>query len=308
MPSTAAVFPSPSPALLSLLQEIGELKRVRSAAREGSIATRLFLASWARLAAGDEVFASMRVDLASSLVASRLGDLDAATLAMAGLPPEAIRTVRRRAFDAVGGPLDPGFRDVVSGSLDAPSPAGDASRAPEFARRLAAQPRAGVTCPGRPRLVLEPPESHAEHCHAVACFGALLAPVYGAAPATVWLASLSHHLHNATLPDSGFAGESLLGEHLAPLVGRATEDALSELPAPLARTVREARTILADAETPEGRAFHAADTLDRVWQIAQHLRPGTVTMRHVLDDMALVHEGPVKRFQDRVLADAGLLQ
>ena len=29
-----------------------------------------------------------------------------------------------------------------------------------------------------------------------------------------FLSGLAHHLHNATLPDSGFAGEILLGEHL----------------------------------------------------------------------------------------------
>jgi hypothetical protein len=134
----------------------------------------------------------------------------------------------------------------------------------------------------------------------------LLAPVFGADPVTVWLASLSHHLHNALLPDSGFTGEMLLGDQLQPVIAHAAEAALAELPAELRLSVRQARLVLADAETPEGRAFHAADTLDRVWQLAQHLRPGQVTMDMILGDMALVHEGPTKSFQDEVLRAAGI--
>ena len=51
------------------------------------------------------------------------------------------------------------------------------------------------------------------------------------------------------------------------------------------------------------RAFHAADCIDRVLQIAQHLRAATLTMVTVLDEMELVHTGPVKGFHDRVLKD-----
>ena len=163
-----------------------------------------------------------------------------------------------------------------------------------------------MTCPGRPRLLFEPPENHAEHCAVVALYGVLLAPVFDADPATVWLAGLAHHLHNADLPDSGYTGEMLLEPHLAPLMERATARALAQLPTALAATVKTARRILPNADTPEGRAFHAADALDRVWQIDQHLRAGRTTLEIVLTDMALVHEGPVKTFQDQVLRAAGL--
>ena len=69
----------------------------------------------------------------------------------------------------------------------------------------------------------------------------------------------------------------------------------------------EARRILPDADSPEGRAFHAADTLDRVLQIEQYGRAASTSMDFVLRDMALVHDGPVKRFQDAVLSEMGLL-
>ena len=90
------------------------------------------------------------------------------------------------------------------------------------------------------------------------------------------------------------------------MMARATERALAELPEWLRHRVVEARQILPDAGTPEGRAFHAADVLDRVLEIDQHLAAARLTMDVVLRDMALVHDGPVKPFHDRVLAEMGL--
>jgi hypothetical protein len=58
--------------------------------------------------------------------------------------------------------------------------------------------------------------------------------------------------------------------------------------------------------TPEGRAFHAADTLDRVLQVEGQLRAAGTSMDFVLREMELVHAGPVKPFQDAVLARMGL--
>ena len=77
---------------------------------------------------------------------------------------------------------------------------------PGFVEALCRQPRAGATAPGRPRLIVEPPENHAEHCWAVAVYGALLADDVDADPADAFLLGLAHHLHNAVLPDAGFAG------------------------------------------------------------------------------------------------------
>ena len=105
------------------------------------------------------------------------------------------------------------------------------------------------------------------------------------------------------MPDAGFTGEMLLGDHLAAVMQHFVDDALASLDPALRRRVVEARTCLPDAGSPEGRAFHAADVIDRVLEIGQHLRAASLTMATVLGDMALVHDGPVKPFQDRVLAE-----
>ncbi len=76
-------------------------------------------------------------------------------------------------------------------------------------------------------------------------------------------------------------------------------------PEPRAR-VEAARRILPDADSPEGCAFHAADTLDRVLQVEHHLRAAGTTMAFALEEMELVHAGPVKPFQDAVLSRMGL--
>ena len=290
--------------LLPLLRETNDLKRIRSAGRPSSIADRLFAQAWSRLMAGEDATRLAMATTAGALAATRLGDLDPLLLRQAGIGAEAVSAIRQRALAAVAEGLDAGLRVELAAALDAPGREGPL---PGFVSRLAEQPRAGATCPDRPRIVLEPPESHAEHCLMVAVYGVVLAPTYGADEGTVFLASLAHHLHNALLPDSGFTGEMLLGEALEPAFAEATAQALAELDAPLRGAVEEARRILPDAESPEGRAFHAADTLDRVLQIEQYLRAASTSMDFVLRDMALVHEGPVKRFQDGVLAEMGLL-
>jgi 5'-deoxynucleotidase YfbR-like HD superfamily hydrolase len=292
---------APPASVLDLLRELGELKRIRSAAHQGSIAERHFAASWAALVAGLPVAEAWREATAAALAATRLGDIDFEVLTSVGLDAPEAEAIIARAVAEAAAQLQPALR----AGLHVSSGAGAAAM-PGFVQRLARQPRAGVTCPGRPRLLLEPPENHAEHCLVTAVYGVILSPFYGARPEIVFLASLAHHLHNAIIPDSGFAGEVLMGAHLEPAFTRATEMALSELPPELAKAVREARAILPDAETPEGRAFHAADTLDRVLQIEQHLRAGKATMRYLLHDMKLVHAGPVRGFQDQLLAAMGL--
>ena len=290
--------------LRDLFQEIGDLKRIRSAGRHGSVATRGFRAAWATLTNGATPAATMSSIVAAAMSATRLGDLDRAKLRELGLGDAEAAEVLHRAFDAVAEGLDPTFGRRLRHGLEADAPL-ERSR-PAFVQALAEQPRAGATCPGKPRIVLEPPENHAEHCWAVAVLGVLLSPSYGAEPVTVFLAGLAHHLHNAAMPDSGFTGEVLLGDQLEPVMARATDAALAQLDEPLRGTIVAARRILPDDGSPEGRAFHAADVIDRVMQIAQHLRPASITMATVLDELELVHQGPVKPFHDRVLAEMGL--
>lgn len=294
--------PAAPVALRELLVELNDLKRVRSAGRAGSIAERLFAQGWSALTGGASPQDVALEVTARALAATRLCDLDAAFLASAGLSRAETADVLAAGFDAVTIEVEDSLRsrlrDRLRRSEDLP-----AGPLPGFVPALAGQPRAGVTCPGRPRILLEPPENHAEHCLVVAVYGVVLSPFYRADPATVFLAALAHHLHNAAMPDAGFTGEVLLGDHLGPVVARTGARALDELDPPLRETVRRARAVLPDDATAEGRAFHAADSIDRVLQIAQHLRAASLTMDTVLGEMELVHAGPVKGFQDRVLAD-----
>lgn len=290
-------------AMMPLLRALGDLKRVRSAGRHGSIAERLFVQAWFRLLAGEHESEVALGVVAESLIALGLGDLDAQVLGEVGVPAGEATHIRRTALNAgsetLDGSLRMKLREVSLTLAVAKAPVG-------FVRQLAEQPRAGATCPGRGRLVLEPPENHAEHCALVAIYGVLMAPAWDARPEDVFLAGLAHHLHNALLPDAGFAGEVLLGEWLGPAMANATDIALRELPTALQLRVRDACRILPDAGSPEGRTFHAADTLDRVLQLEHHLRAANTTMDFVLREMELVHAGPVKPFQDAVLARMGL--
>lgn len=290
--------------LRPLLGELGDLKRIRSAGRDGSVARRGFRQAWCELAAGEPSEAVAKRTVAAALAAARLGDLDGPKLLALGLPATEALEVLRRAFDAVAVDLDPALAAILREGLTL-EPRREHG-APAFVHDLERQPRAGATCPDKPRIVLEPPEDHAEHCWAVAVFGVLLCPAYGADPVEVFTASLAHHLHNALMPDSGFTGEILLGDRLADVIDHATAHALLQLDEPLRDEVRRSRRILPDADTPEGRAFHAADVIDRVTQIAQHLRPASISMTTVLVELELVHDGPVKPFHDRVVAEMGL--
>lgn len=292
-----------APALLDPLRELGDLKRITSAGREGSIATRLFLRAWGALAAGADESGVAWSTLSAGLAAARLGDLDRATLIALGLDAAEALAVLNRALDEVAAPFDPG---VIGRARDALQLKLRDARPPAFAQALARQPRAGVTCPGRRRAMLLPPENHADHSLAVALYAMLLAPSYGADPVSAFTAALQHHLHSAAMPDSGYTGEVLLGDALPHVVAAARAQATAELPGVLRERCEALQTEIADDATPLARAFHAADSIDRVLEIESHLARGGLTMDAVLRDYALVHDGPVKPFQDRVLSEVGL--
>lgn len=302
---------APLARLRPLLGEVNDLKRIRVAGHAGSLAERGFARSWAALLAGEDASRVAIREAAASVVAVRLGGIDAGVLADAGLAPAEARRVFADALDASVEGLDDALLGHLRGTLDELADPARSARPsaslPPWVDRLAAQPRAGATRPGFPRLVLEPPENHAEHCYAVAVYGVLVAPTFGANPSGPFLAGLAHHLHNADLPDSGFAGEESLGDHLRPVMDRLTARALGQLPAGLAATVAGARTLLDHADTPEARSFHAADVLDRVLQMEQYARVAAFELRHALVDLDLVHPGPLQAFHQRVLAGVGLL-
>lgn len=303
----AAETPGLTPAALPFLRELGDLKRVRSAAAPGSIAERLFVAGWAALVRGDDPAEVTARVTAAALVSARLGDLDLAAMQAVGLGEQAV-VVLERAFDEIADHVAPSLHATLHAALPRGRPApGDT---PAFVGKLARQPRAGVTCPGQPRIMLQPPENHAEHCLTVAIYGVLASAWHGADPVPVFLAGMAHHFHNADMPDSGYSGEMLLGNALDTAIANARAATMAELEqaAPdLARTVADALAPIGGDETPEARAFHVADVLDRVLEIEQHTRAARLTMQVVLGDYGLVHDGPVKAFHDRILLDAGLM-
>lgn len=290
-------------AVVPLAAELCDLKRIRDAASPDSLASRMFRAAWGALASGQGVEQVAFAATAAAVAACRLGGIGAATLADAGLAPEEAQAVLRRAFDEVAGPIDPALAERLRRALPERLAPG---APPGFAEALIRQPRAGATCPGKPRIVLEPPEGHGDHCFVVAVLGVVLAPRFAAAPGAAFLAGMAHHLHNAALPDSGFAGEMLLGEHLAPLIRRLFDRELATLPPHLRASTAAALDAIHDASTPEGRAFHAADVIDRVLQMRHYDRVARFTVDQALDDMDLVHAGPTQAFHMDVLRDAGL--
>ena len=290
---------------LGTFVEMNDLKRVYSAGRSGSIATRMFGEAWAALVAGMSAADVAGWITGRALAAARLGDIDLPVLVGAGVPAADARAILLQAAEAVGEAVMAPLRALIEANIKRHPSSGVTS--PDFVVALAQQPRAGITCPGKPRILLEPPENHADHCLMVAVYGVVLAPAYEADPGLVFLAALSHHFHNARMPDSGFTGEMLLGRHLETLMIHHTNACLAQLAPDLRSAVVAARTILPNADTAEGRAFHAADVLDRVLQLNQYTQAASLTPERMLGEMELVHAGPVKGFQDDVLRQAGLL-
>ena len=221
----------------------------------------------------DELVVVARETTALALVASQLGAIDGATLRRAQIDGESRRGILLAAFDRASRILPAELRTTLRASVSDDIDMGESDRVPEFVLLLARQPRAGATAPDKPRLVLEPAESHAEHCFAVATYAMLVAPRYGTDGAAAFLLALAHHLHNAALPDSGFAGEVLLGPHLDSIVERFTEEALAQMPVQIASRIRELRReLLPSADRADSQAFHAADVIDRVLQVRHYAR------------------------------------
>lgn len=289
--------------LRPLLQEIGDAKRVRTASAPGSLAEQAFARAWARLVEGEDAEQVALSETAAAVARARLAGIDGPVLQRAGLTPAQALDVVRRGYDEVAPAVPAGVRDRLRDALPRVRAAGEP---PALVPALNAQPRAGATAPGRPRLIVEPPESHGDHCLTVAVYGVLVAPLVGADPVVPFLVGLAHHLHNVTLPDAGFAGEVLLGDRLPQVLDELERQELARLPQALADRLREGLGLRADAVAPESQAFHAADVLDRVLQVHHHARAAAFTAAQALDDLDLVHDGPVQTFHLGVLRSAGL--
>lgn len=302
--------PRSAAAVLPLLIEMNDLKRIRVADRGGSIATRIFRRSWAALVSGEALPAVADRETAHAVAAARLAGIDARVMQAAGLGHNAIRDVFARGFDAVAAPIPAAARDRLRSALTpaiAVDPPPAALDLPPFVDLLANQPRAGATRPGHARVVLEPAEQHGDHCGSVAVYAVVLASLFNADPALPFLGGLAHHLHNARLPDAGFAGDELLGPHLQPLMTAFRDQAIAELPPDLHAPVRAALDLVYRADSPEARAFQAADVLDRVLEMRWHAQSAAFTLDVALGEMDIVHPGPVQAFQLELMRDVGLM-
>lgn len=294
-------------ALRPLLFALNDGKRIRSSdAPTHSISQRAFARSWRDLCAGEAVEAVALREAAAAVAAVELGAIDVGALRLGGLDDEAITRVFGRAIAKAGAVLSCSMRErLVAAWPGLLARQGDGD-APSFVSRLQQQPRAGATHPSAGRLVLEPAESHADHCQVVAVAAVLIAGQTDTDVVLPFLAGLAHHLHNASLPDGGFAAEELLGDQLQPVVERLRDDALGQLPATLAAQVRRACASMACADDATSQAFHAADVIDRVVEAAHFDRVARFRLAEALGPYGLVHPGPLKPFQDSVLAELGL--
>ena len=299
-------------AIAPLFGELQDLKRLRPANLDATIATRLFRDSWSRLLAGEET-GIVATDLAlAALLSVLFPGVDGAFFTAANMDKPTAREVLGLALEAtVAGHLTSGTHAVLKDAFPAYldrlyDHSAPAAPLPEPLDILCRQPRAGATHPTLPRLVLEPAEMHSDHCCLTAVYAILLADGFGADRGTVLLASLAHHLHNAYLPDCGYAGELCLGEHLGPVIANCRQTALAHFPTDLRARVREALRHHESIAAPEGRAVSAGDVLDRVLDVRWRTRAAAVTDTDILSDLDLVHPGPLKDFQGWLLDKTGV--
>ena len=311
----SASAPAELPAHEPLFRDIVNLKRVHSAGRSGSWTERSFRRGWHRILRTEGALepTSLRSvaieETAEVVLATQLADVTDTVLRQHGLSAEAAREVQVRALDEAplpDSPLRDSLRETLFGEDNASRAASEDADLPGFVGALCEQPRAGVTAPGKPRLMLTPVESHGDHCGAVAAIGVFLAPLFDADVATVYLIGLAHHLHNATLPDAGHAGDVVLGDAADGLIDAGRKRAMEAIPEALHDPIRSALAHTEHVDSPEARAFHAADALDRVLEIAWHAQTADFSLEVALDDYDLVHEGFAQDLQQRVL-DASTL-
>ena len=307
--------------LSPLLAELEDLKRQQPAHYSQSIASSLFVESWKRLLQGVEAERIAMETTAKALVhvllpgcdahfvhEAQLSQLDTAEIYQKALRACAHGRISTELYEALSlcipDIVEAYFNDSSGHPL--PSDAEELDASLWFVDVLCRQPRAGATKPGTPRLLLIPPEMHSDHCLVTAVFAVLLSPSFAATPTKPFWAGLSHHLHNAVLPDCGFAGEMMLEPWLTGIMERACTRALAGLDAAVVHTVRAGLATHEAIEVAEGRAASAADVIDRVLDVQWRTRAANVQNEDILAELELVHAGPLKDFQTHWLAEAGI--
>lgn len=298
-----------------LLAELEDLKRQQPAHYTQSIASTLFTESWRRLLSGERMLDIALKITTKALVSILLPGCDASFFRNAQITEVDVCEIYQKAlYESAHGRVEAQLYEQLLGSIPAIveayfHDASDQARptAPAwFVDVLCRQPRAGATKPGKPRLLLIPPEMHSDHCLTTAVFAVLLSPFFEASAGQPFLTGLSHHLHNAVLPDCGFGGEVLLEPWLADIIRTAQDKALADLSLDLAQTIRESLAVHENLAIAEGRAASAADVLDRVLDVQWRTRAAQVKNEDILSELDLVHAGPIQQFQTQVLSEMGV--
>ena len=293
---------------ISLFKELNELKRIKSNTSNGlSFAEAAFAVAveYCDPPNSDE---SIEQLVTMFIACSRLGFLNYTNLSSAGLTADQILNILRKTIDSFNVELDAlkiklGLETSNNLVLfDNPK-----LRSNELVNGFILQPRAGPTAPGKPRIVLYPVESHADHCMMVAAYSFLLSPFYGSDPTDSFLIGLFHHLHNLILPDSGYAGECLLGNHLNDSIESARSLAMKCLSNSTNSKLSYLFKEIEEASSPVAKAFHAADCLDRVLQMQYYETACNFSVSHAIQELNLIHDGPVKSFQLDTLKSFGLI-
>ncbi|WP_051907845.1 hypothetical protein [Flavimarina sp. Hel_I_48] len=308
----------PMGALKEMLPELQDLKRQQPAHYTKSIASSLFTESWERLLYGkNPKDIALRITL-KALLAIVLPGCDGHFFKTAGIDQKSAETILKSAFyEQIGDRIDSRLYQNLWKEI--PELVAEFFVETNFRKKLdpydskywfvealCNQPRAGATKPGMSRLLLVPPEMHSEHCLITAVYAVLLSPGFNAEIGLPFLTGLTHHLHNAVLPDCGFAGEIALGEYLHPIIENSRAEALKHVDKKSSEHIMNAILNHENLENAEGRSSSAADVLDRVLDIKWRVRAASVIEKDVLDDLELVHDGPIKSFQMEVLKSADL--
>lgn len=291
---------------LPLLRELNDIKRLYARnLGSRSFATLVFFGATKPLHTGEALHADAWC--ASIICAARLGaitsnilqDIDISSEERVTIFQDSLRTHATLTGSVFESLLDACHRQDGLNIEQAKS-------ASEWVSFLAESPRAGATCPGKPRIALEPAEMHSEHCMLVASYAYLLADIFGANREDVWLMGLCHHLHNAYLPDSGFTGEVLLEKQLHRIISSQRDRVLENFSENYRTRVNQLFKQMDDLDTPLAQAFTAADTIDRVIQMEHYERAANFKVKQALEDFNLVHEGTAQKFQQALLHSIGI--
>lgn len=291
---------------LPLLRELNDIKRLYARnLGSRSFATRVFFGATAPLHRGELLNADTWC--AAIVCAARLGAITPHILSDIGVATEERLLVYQNSIQTHSS-LPENVKSTLLGTaknLDGISIENAESHS-KWVEYLAASPRAGATCPGKPRIALEPAEMHSDHCILVATNAYILADIFGANKEDAWLISLCHHLHNAYLPDAGFTGEVLLGDRLQGIIDSQRSRALKNVAENYQNRVMDLFREIDNLESPLAQTFHAADTIDRVIQMEHYERAANFKVISALEDFNLVHEGSAQQFQFELLNSIGI--